>query len=357
MAGNVMAHRRPQATRFLVLATLTFCWPALVAAAEDPYAVVRGMTVSCPGAGRIWGTDEMVETMRELKTLGVNWISIHPYASIRGDGTVGQSRMSRMYEDPSWLIRPIHEAHALGLKIMIKPHISYWGSPFEWRGEIEFDSETEWRRFFTTYERWIGLVAELSREADAFVVGTELDRTVQHQAEWRRIIGIVREQTSAPLTYSAGWDTFERVPFWDALDAIGIQAYFPLVDHERLPTPEELDRSWAQLMERLEAFAAGHEREIVFGELGYNLSSTAAVRPWEYAQGGERPDEVQRRALTAALKAIERSQTVSGAFLWKWFPEGGWSRGNFLKSTPSMREVISRFWSDDAGATSAPVGP
>ena len=43
---------------------------------------VRGMTISCQTWGWEWGTDEMVESMRELKTLGVNWISIHPYARI-----------------------------------------------------------------------------------------------------------------------------------------------------------------------------------------------------------------------------------------------------------------------------------
>jgi hypothetical protein len=321
--------------------------PALPALGDDPHAVVRGMTISCPGAGRIWASDAMVEAMRELKALGVNWITIHPYARIDGDGTVG---MGRMYDDPVWLTRPIREAHALGMKIMIKPHIAYWGSPFEWRGVIAFDEEREWRRFFDSYAAWIERVAELSREADAFVVGTELDRTLHHEGEWRRIVEIVRAKTDAPLTYSAGWDRFEAVPFWDALDAIGIQAYFPLVEHERLPTAAELDRAWAGLIERLERYARQHRRPIVFGELGYNLSAEAAVRPWAYAQGGEHAAEVQQRALTAALKAIEASEHVTGAFLWKWFPDS-YRGGNFLKSTPAMREVISSFWTEPSRRT------
>lgn len=314
------------------------------AAGDDPHAVVRGMTISCPGAGRIWGTDQMVDTMRELKTLGVNWITIHPYASIRGDGTVGGGGMHGMYTDPVWITRPIREAHALGMKIMIKPHIAYWGSPFDWRGEIRFETDGEWRRFFESYERWITLVAELSREADAFVVGTELDQTVHHDGAWRRIIAAVRAKTTSPLTYSAHWDSYERVGFWDELDVIGIQAYFPLVSHDELPTEQELDDAWASLMERLEGYAARHGRRIVFGELGYNLSADAAVRPWDYRQGGEHAAEVQRRCLTAALKAVRGSEAVVGAFLWKWFPDGDWGRRNFLKSTPEMRAVIAQFW-------------
>jgi hypothetical protein len=252
--------------------------------------------------------------------------------------------MSRMYADPTWLTRPIAEAHRLGLKIMIKPHIAYWGSRFSWHGAIEFDDAEQWRRFFDSYEGWIALVARLAHDADAFVVGTELDRTVRHDAAWRGIIAAVRAETAAPLTYSAGWDHFDEVPFWDALDAIAIQGYFPLVDHGGLPEQRELDLAWEHLTARLEEFGRQHSRNVVLGELGYNLSSDAARRPWEYAQGGDDAEEVQRRCLDSALRALSRSQIVAGAFLWKWFPGELRHRENFLQSTPAMRAVIAAHW-------------
>ncbi len=73
--------------------------------------------------------------------------------------------------------------------------------------------------------------------------------------------------------------------------------------------------------------------------------SGAARKPWAYTQGGPNAEEVQRRCLRAALAAIDRSEVVTGAFLWKWFPGDSNSRGNFLKSTPAMREVIATQWS------------
>ncbi|MBT8487041.1 MAG: hypothetical protein HKO59_08045 [Phycisphaerales bacterium] len=313
----------------------------------DPHVRVRGMTISCPGAGRVWGSDAMVETMAKLEAMGVNWVAIHPYAGISPDGTVGGSRLDRMYEDTTWITRPIAEAHRLGLKIMIKPHIAYWGSPFSWRGEITFSTDEQWERFFTTYERWINRVAEISAGADAFVVGTELDRTVDREASWRRIIAGVRSRIDTPLSYAANWDQFETVPFWDALDVIGVQGYFPLVDHERVPTQAELDASWQRLVGRLETFGKRFDRRVVLAELGYNRTAEAAVRPWEYRQGGEAAELVQRRCLTAALAALEDSDGVVGAFLWKWFP-GERNRGNFLKSTPAMQRVIQRAWTPTA---------
>ncbi|MHC5114239.1 MAG: glycoside hydrolase family 113 [Planctomycetota bacterium] len=311
---------------------------------HDDHRHVRGMTISCPGAGRIWGSDAMVESMAELRDMGVNWITIHPYAGIREDGTVGGSRMNSMYEDPVWLTRPIREAHKLGLKIMIKPHIAYWGSAFEWRGKIRFEDEIAWRRFFHTYEQWITMVADISREADAFVVGTELEGTTHREAEWRRIISLVRERTDKPLTYAANWDQYHKIAFWDALDVIGIQSYFPLVDREGLPTQRQLDRSWDELLTHLDTFSRKHRRRIVLAELGYNRSSLAAMRPWEYRTGGEHADEIQRRCMRAALRAIDRSDAVTGAFLWKWFPGSRGRRGNFLMTTPEMKAVIREQW-------------
>ena len=320
--------------------------PLLAAGAPpDPYATIRGMTVSDPGVGEIWGSDAMVETMKELKAMGVNWITIHPYGGIRCNGQVGSSRIDDLYRDPTWLTRPVEEAHRLGLKILIKPHLAYWGTGWAWRGEITFDTEEQWDRFFTSYKEWITLVVQLSADADAFCVGTELDQTAYHLEEWREIIAAVRAETDAPLTYSAGWDTYEKIHFWDDLDAIGIQAYFPLVSHAGVPDEAELDRAWAAHMETLSAFSEHWGRDVVFTELGYNRSKDAARTPWTYGTGGADAELIQQRCLAAALRALDRSEHVSGAFLWKWFPGNARSE-NFLKSTPAMRAVIADHWGE-----------
>jgi hypothetical protein len=317
------------------------------AATEDPYAIVRGVTVSCPGAGLEWGSDDMVRTLAILEGLGVNWVAIHPYGGIRDDGTVGRSRIDRLWEDPSWLTRAIRAAHAKGIKIMITPHVAYWGSRFEYRAAVSFDDEASWARFFGTYEEFIVRVARLSTEADAFVVGSELDRTTHREREWRRIIAAVRREFRGPMTYAAGWDAYAKVAFWDALDVVAVQGYFPLVQHEGVPTDAELTAAWSRIVADLESFGRARGRRVVLGELGYNRSLSAAVRPWEYPQDAVPEAEVlQTRCLDAALGALSKSRGVAGAFLWKWFP-GEVSRGNFLASTPAMRNVIARYWRAD----------
>ncbi len=131
--------------------------PAPVAERSFP-ARIRGITLSTHLDGRDWAWDPIVPTMHELRELGANWIAVHPYAAIGNDGSV------RFHEfdprtPPAYIARPVREAHALGLKILIKPHLAYWGTRFGWRGEIDFAEEAQWRRFFEQYERWIVTLA------------------------------------------------------------------------------------------------------------------------------------------------------------------------------------------------------
>lgn len=315
-------------------------WLAAVALAVD----VKGMTVSCPTWGGEWGSDAMVTTLDELRSDGVNWVAIHPYAQIRADGTVA-FRPIDPATPPRWLERPIREAHARGMKILIKPHLAYWGSPFSWRGEIGFDDPQAQQRFFDSYRAWITTIARVVREADALAVGTELGGMSGHEARWREIIGAVREVYPGHLTYAANWDEVERVSFWDALDCIGVQAYFPVLDGYAgtSPTTAELDAGWERILDRLRALSARTDRPIVFTELGYDANVEAPVRPWASGRWSAVGAEVQRASLKAAMRALEREPLVVGAFLWKWFP-GEVQRGDFRMSAPENRAVIRAMW-------------
>jgi len=328
----------------ITLAVAVTCGSAVAQADSES---VRGITLSTHGGGRDWGTDEIIPTLRGIRDVGSNWVATHPYSGIRTDGTV---RVWKLDSDdpPEYLVRPIREAHALGLKIMIKPHLAYWGTPFSWRGEIEFDSAEKWERFWTGYRHWIVTLARMCSDADAFVVGTELDRTIEYEAEWRRIIAEVRAVTKAPLTYAANWTDYEKVPFWDALDAIGVQAYFPLVE-QRDPSEKMLERAWAERMKMLHSFSEEQNRKIVFTELGYNRSHWAPVQPWESRDDGEEALPMQLTCVRVALRAVEREPRVVGVFLWKWFTWPNTTGRNFRLDTPEMRRVIRGVWDDSRG--------
>ncbi len=306
--------------------------------------LVRGITISTHGMGRDWGTDALLGTLEEVRELGAGWISIHPYARIEADGSL------RHYEDldaeapPEYWVRPIREAHARGLKILIKPHLAYWGSPFRWRGDIVFEEAAARQRFWRDYVRWIEMLAHSCRAADGFVVGTELDRLLGHEREWRGLIRSVRSRTDAALTYAANWTDFERVPFWDALDVIGIQAYFPLAEGPDAASEADLRASWRRWMTRIRRAAEKHDRNVVFTELGYNRSFRAPVQPWSDQTDGPEAWLVAARCYRTAFEAIDAEPRVLGAFLWKWFPGPRPNGRNFQLAVPEIRSVIEAAW-------------
>ncbi len=329
----------------LLLVGLTLLTAPLRATEHEP---VRGIVISCQTWGREWGTDDMVAALREVKALGANWVQIHPYGGIDRDGNVSLGRLDPADTAPIWLARPIAEAHALGLKIAIVPHLAGWRSGWRWRGDITFDTPEKWARFFQTYQTWITTLARLCRDADAFAVGSELDQTVpNHEPEWRALIAAVRaEKTAARLTYGCNWNAYSKIPFWDALDAIGISAYFPLVDHARPPAADELDASWSRLRRELSDFGKRYpQKPIVFLELGYDQSLTAAQTPWLDGHREPGGEIVQHLCLDRALASLAppAENLVTGAFLWKWFP-GENRRENYQLQSPAMRAIIARHW-------------
>lgn len=305
----------------------------------DPHTRVRGVTMSTPTWGWEWGTPEMDQSLDSIAADGANWVAIHPYARIHSDGRVSWRDLDPD-APPDWIARPIEQAHRRGLKVMIKPHLAYWGSPFSWRGEIDFSDPQARKQFFADYQRWIVQVAAVSRDADAFVVGTELDRLTRHETPWRTLIAEVHRVHPGPLTYAANWDAYERVPFWDALDAVGIQAYFPLLSANEPVTETSLSAAWRPIVADIRRISARTGKPVVFTELGYDASPRAAVEPWKSGRGGE---AVQRRALAAALAVIEDEPTIRGAFLWKWFP-GDRQVGDFRLSDPQVRQVLRQAW-------------
>lgn len=336
-----MAFRQHRGTRGSRLACA-----AILILSGTPHAAhaqkVRGIVLSTHTSGSDWATGDIESTLRDIRAIGAGWVAIHPYARIRGDGSV-QFRALNKAQLPPHIERPLRVARELGLKIVLKPHLAYWGSPFAWRGDIEFQSDEDWERFWSTYAAWILNMAAACPDVDGFIVGTELDRTLAFEDRWRDLIAAVRQRTSAPLTYAANWTHYRDVTFWDALDAIGIQAYFPLADG---PNVEEahLDAAWRERMLELRSYSERLERYVVFTELGYNRAFAAPVRPWDDALDGGEAESMQATCLRAALRAVENEPAVSGAFLWKWFPNPHPVGRTFQLATPRLKGVISEIW-------------
>jgi len=134
----------------------------------------------------------------------------------------------------------------------------------------------------------------------AVVTGTaSLDSMNRRRAlveqEWRALIREVRKVYGGRLTYAANHDQYVEVQFWEDLDVLGINAYFPLregllreapVKEALAPTAaleETLEAGWSEVLEEIAAFRDESEIEsmpVVFTELGYTFRRGCTFEPW-----------------------------------------------------------------------------
>ena len=303
----------------------------------------QGMTVSCQGYGREWGTDLFAEELDRLAAMGVNSITIHPYARINEDGSVTWRQWPKD-KPPIYFTRPIREAHTRGLSIMIKPHLAYWGSSFSWRGDIKFEDPAARQRFFDTYRTWIVEMARISADADIFVVGAELKHFIGYDQWWKEVIADVRRVSKSKLTYAANWDSYNKIKFWKDLDYIGVQGYFPITAQ---PAPDRaaLENGWKPVIAQLKGLYREYKKPVLFTEFGYNRSMRTAKEPWAYDQDhAEEAEQLQALCLEVGLEILAKEKSwFHGAWLWKWFA-GPAPWANFRLDTPRLRKVIRSAW-------------
>jgi hypothetical protein len=264
-----------------------------------------------------------------LVKLGVNAISQTPFAFMRDPKRpeLGFDDPSRALEGRGWWgehaegIRFIAgEARERAIATLLKPHIWLHGS---WPGEVEMSSEADWEAWFARYREFLLGWARLAADAklEGLCIGTELDKTIQREREWRALIAEVRAIYPGLLTYAANWTHFEEVPFWDALDALGVNAYFPLSESAQPELPE-LVQAWQPIRERLASLSERVARPVVFTEIGYHPAERAFARPWEWgADGAGFLPEVQARGYEAVLRVFLGEPWFGGVFFWKWQAE------------------------------------
>jgi hypothetical protein len=112
---------------------------------------------------------------------------------------------------------------------------------------------------------------------------------------WTGLIGRLREVYRGRLGYAANFDQYRDVAFWDALDVIGINAYFKL--RQRPLPPEvatagappklagELVEGWRAALGEIAGFREeqGLDEPVIFTEMGYTYRLNSTLEPWSDA--------------------------------------------------------------------------
>lgn len=291
-----------------------------------------------------YGSDAIGATLDHLVALGVRWISVTPFGFQRecGSTRIGYVLGGLHAETDESMRRVIREAHARRLKVLYKPHM--WVGHGAWCGEIAMTSETEWTTWFAAYREFIvhhALLAEEER-VDLLSVANELVKTAVRDYEWRHVIASVRSVYGGPLTYAANWgEEVHVVTFWDALDAVGVNAYDPLTDVTQADDEALLAGARANA-ERIAAIGRRAAKPVILTEVGFASRPECWSQPHREIDDAPADPNCQARAYKAVLRAFDRDP-FRGLYWWKYESDpsyGGLDDNSFTpKGKPAERLI------------------
>jgi len=158
-----------------------------------------------------------MQSLYHLQTTGANWVAI---VVTQYQHKHNSTIIFPLYEPlvtpyytyltatPQALATVILQAHSMGLKVMLKPHVDITDDPEYWRGQIGLGFKPEqWELWFASYRTMLLEYANLAQQlgVEMFSVSCELIEASKQDAHWRRLIADVRKVYHGPLVSSANW--------------------------------------------------------------------------------------------------------------------------------------------------------
>ena len=204
---------------------------------------------------------------------------------------------------------------------------------------------------FREYGEWIRHYALMAQELEVplFAIGTELAKlTHGHRHRWQTLIEDIRQLYSGKLVYAANWGKeVQQVDFWDLLDYIGVDFYYPLSAHEH-PSDEELEKGFEAALGQVRALHERHRKPVILTEIGYASTKSPWKKPHASDQEHELSPEDQARAYEIAFRCLaDETDWIHGIYWWKWptdLRRGGDGHRGFTPNGKAAEDVLLRWY-------------
>jgi hypothetical protein len=305
-----------------IIISLTACWSSqnrsTLVQKGLLYDKINGMALMAPP------NSFESNPMPDLKSIGLNYVSLQPFAFFNKDQpSIEYGGYLWWGERKEGLIKSIQLARKEHLAILLKPQLWAYN---QWIGDLEFDNEVDWLRFEKNYRNYILPMAKLadSMQVELFAIGTEVKLSaIERPQFWRALINEIRAIYSGKLVYASNWDSYSLVTFWDALDYVGIDAYFPLTKKKK-PSVAELKKAWEPTLDSMATFYDTWQRPILFTEFGYMSLEGCAYKAWLLEKRNKEAkfsEQAQANALQALLEVFGEKNWWAGGFQWKWYSD------------------------------------
>lgn len=307
-----------------------------------------GVTFGFRAKNGWFGTEEAKAEARAIKASGADWVVLIVTVYQEHTYSVRQFKDFKMTPSDLEVMEMIDYLHSLGLKVQLRPmletldgcgRLGIWFPNDDPTGKrIPGTSRTELSDWFESMCERAVYYAKIAEKANAelYCLDSELDRIIQYNERWKKVLSEVRKVYSGPVTSChtthTGIIDFEKVLsdkdhwFYD-LDILSLSCY-----HQAAAlglTKEERREGFIPQLERFRKLAEIYGKPILFGEFGSNL-----------------PPEEQADYLSVFLELFSNEPWWYGLYWWKWdeqidrpFGERWWP----IKGRPA--EKVYKAWS------------
>lgn len=274
-------------------------------------------------------TDSYVEnTMMNIQQLGSNTVALNIWDFTPSiTSTTIAPDYTRYSATTAQIQDAINEIHALGMNVMLKPMVDV--DTGAWRGTIDPVGTANVNAWFSSYQTFLDSMATIAQQnintVKLFSVGCEYNDMEQYTSNWTSVISSVRSIYSGKLTYAANWSEngqgmggYQNISWWNQLDEVGIDAYFPL-SNTTDPSEATLQASWSNLATNINSWrqnAGLTNKNVVFTEVGYQAQAATSENPAGTSVNTAQDIPAQANCYQALLSVMSVEPWWDGAFWW-----------------------------------------
>ena len=288
--------------------------------------------------------------MKPIVNVNANSIALMPYAFFSPENPEVRYNQHGQHwgENIEGIIKSIQLAHQQNMSVMLKPHL--WMGRGGYTGTFTLSGEREWQIWEDSYKKYILHFAHVadSMKVELFCIGTELGASIKARPQyWNKLIDTLKQIYNGKLTYAGNWDDYKLFPFWDKLDYIGVDAYFP-ISTEKTPSVNSIQKGWEIHTSELEKISKKNNLPILFTEYGYRNVDYAGKEPWT-ENDGDQNNDAQSNTLEGLYKSFAGKKWFAGGYLWKWYVGNYRHRNDKIDFTPQNKpaeKVIEKWYRD-----------
>jgi hypothetical protein len=303
----------------------------------------NGMDLISYSQGEYLSSGEAAQTIRAT---GANYTAVMATWYVQTYTSTSIAPSSYSPSDAA-IVTAIRNLQAQGITVTLKPHVDSidgtWRGDFTWPASATTTAEqqawlTDW---FTSYESFILHFAQIAsgNNVGTLVIGTEFAKLTGStcagscESYWLQyVIDPIRAAyPNLTLAYGANatsaGDEFTTVSFWDDVDIIGVDGYFPLTGQPD-PSIQQLVNAWtnqADNVNRFEPFSAlqnlqsAHPtKPLIFTEIGYESTPGTNEQPYNSNLSDGADDSEQANCYAAFFQVFSGQPWMSGVFWWDW---------------------------------------